>query len=169
MTCCKKDFATCQKYKTGSSLITHHFDYYFLPIIFCWLFLPIIICHIHSHLCRYIAAIRCLTTILATAFGGPDKDCTNNVSALEWKVSRGQKEEERKYSAWQWLHPWILRRRNIEMFFLQKKRFMSLNICHTEKSHFWKSVITIDLKALQKESFRTLCHNFETKAINPMS
>ena len=45
---------------------------------------------------------------------------------------------------------------------------MSLNICHTEKSHFWKSVITIDLKALPKESFRTRCHNFETKAINPM-
>ena len=29
------------------------------------------------------AAIGCLTIILATTFGGPDKDCTNNVSALE--------------------------------------------------------------------------------------
>ena len=78
---------------TSTKQPPHHLDYSFLPIFFCWLFLPIIICHvIHSYLFRYNAAIGCLTiiviivNILATAFGGPDNDCTPNVSALEWKA-----------------------------------------------------------------------------------
>ena len=83
---------------TSTKQPPHHLDYSFLPIFFCWLFLPIIICHvIHSYLFRYNAAIGCLTiiviivNILATAFGGPDNDCTPNVSALEWKVSRSHR------------------------------------------------------------------------------
>ena len=156
---------------TSTKQPPHHLDYSFLPIFFCWLFLPIIICHvIHSYLFRYNAAIGCLTiiviivNILATAFGGPDNDCTPTVSALEWKVSGSHTWEERKDSAWQWLHP-----RKAEMVFSQKLMFISPNICHSETSHFWKSAITIDLKTLPEESFRTLCLNYETKAINLMS
>ena len=69
MTCCKKDFATCHKYKTGSTLSSSSLWLLFLANYFLLIFLPIINCHIHSHLCRYNAAIGCLTIILAKPLG----------------------------------------------------------------------------------------------------
>ena len=103
MTCRKKDFATCHKYKTASSSLGLFFLANFLLLIILANYLLLIILanyllliifanyhfYFHSHLWRYNAAIGCLTiiviivNILATAFGGPDNDCTPNVSALE--------------------------------------------------------------------------------------